>query len=176
MKYLVKNEKKYNEYKIEKNIVYIKLSNCDEYTMIDLDKWNNISYIKECYWYRGNNGYAWGTIPKKYRKLFNNKKTIGLHQLICPCKEGYEPDHLDRNKLNNLTNNLTPKTRSENMLNVGLRSNNKSGYTGVGWRKDKNKWYSEIKVNGKAMYLGLFDNIEDAITAYENAKMEYFGE
>lgn len=166
--------KKYNEYKIENNIVYIKLSNCDVFTTVNLDKWNSISYIKEFCWYRGNNGYAWATLPKKYRKHFNNKKLIGLHQLVCPCEKGCEPDHLDRNKLNNLTNNLKPKTRSENMMNIGLRANNKSGHTGVGWNKKLHKWYAEIKIQGKTMRLGLFDNINDAVKSYEDTKAKYY--
>ena len=77
--------KKYNEYKIIDNIVYIKLSNCDEYTMIDLIKWDENPYIKELCWWKNSKGYAYTKIPKRYREMFNNKKNIFLHQIIYPC-------------------------------------------------------------------------------------------
>ena len=172
---VVERNKKYNEYKIENNIVYIKLSNCDECTMINLDKWNEIPYIKEFCWHKHNHGYAYTRIPNQYRQYFN-KANLFLHNLICPCKDGYEPDHLDRNKLNNLTNNLIPKTHQGNNLNKGLQSNNKSGYTGVCWDKTKNKWKAQICVNGNKMCLGNFDSIDGARQAYQNAKIQYFKE
>lgn len=165
--------KKFNEYKIENNIVYIKLSNCDEYTFVNLCKWNTISLIKELCWYKSNNGYACSKIPKQYRRVFN-KNIIGLHQLICPCEDGYEPDHLDRNPLNNLTENLAPKTHQENMQNISLRKDNTSGYTGVSWNKQKHKWDSYINVNAKQIRLGSFKDIQDAINARKKAKDIYF--
>ena len=33
-----------------------------------------------------------------------------------------------------------------------------------------NKYYSKIRINGKNTYLGMFDNIEDARSAYNKEK------
>ena len=53
-----------------------------------------------------------------------------------------------------------------------LRESNKSGYRGVSFRKDKDKWISKINHNGTNYYLGLFNKREDAAVAYDNrAKM-----
>ena len=90
-----------------------------------------------------------------------------LHQLVCPCKEGYEPDHLDRDKLNNLDDNLIPKTHMQNLHNRDKHSNNTSGYKGVSWDKRSQKWLAYKTVNKKRKHIGLFDNIDDAIKAYD---------
>ena len=50
----IKRTKKYNDYYIIDDIVYIKLSNCDEYTMVSLDDWNKNSYIRNFYWHKGS--------------------------------------------------------------------------------------------------------------------------
>jgi hypothetical protein len=161
----IERSRKYNEYKIENNIVYIKLSNCDEYTMVNLDKWNEISYIREFCWHKDTHNYVSSNIPKKLRQQFG-KRYIGLHQLVCPCKKGFEPDHLDRNPLNNLTENLMPKTHQDNMYNKGLYANNKSGCTGIYWSKKENRWKANI-------CLGTFDDINEAIKVYNDVKNYY---
>jgi hypothetical protein len=172
--------KKYNKYYIDNNIVYIKLSNCNEYTTINLDRWNEISYIKEFYWYRSNRGYVVSRIPKKYQDLFE-KTVIGLHQLICPCEKGLIPDHKDRNKLNNLTDNLKPATYRENNQNKNLLErkthiNNTSGHRGVHYNRLNSRWYARISVGGKRIYLGCFEHIEEAIQARKQAEEKYFGD
>lgn len=42
--------------------------------------------------------------------------------------------------------------------------------------KETNKFMARIKVNGKYKYLGLYENIEDAIKARLEAEKIYFGE
>ena len=158
-----KRNKKYNRYDIVGDIVYIYFYNSDNYTMVNLDKWNSISYIREFCWAEMG-GYARARIPDDYQSDFSTK-TIGLHQLICPCEENYEPDHLDRNPLNNLTDNLMPKTRLRNMLNRGLQKNNRSGIKGVHWDSNARKWKAQITTDKKPINLGRFDNLEDAARA-----------
>jgi hypothetical protein len=62
------------------------------------------------------------------------------------------------------------------MMNVGLRSNNKSGVTGVIWHRRSSKWRAFIRINGKQIELGLFDRFEDAVVARKEAEEKYFGE
>jgi hypothetical protein len=172
---LSQRSKKYNRYKIIDNIVYIYFNGTDEHTDINLDKWNNIAYIQELCWCKDDNGYATANVPKSLREHFGKPK-IYLHQLICPSTDGYEPDHKDRNKLNNLTDNLILKTRQHNNLNKNLLKNNTSGVTGVYWNKQKQKWVSQVTVNNKTMYLGSFSQKDDAIQTRLQAEMKYFGE
>lgn len=39
-----------------------------------------------------------------------------------------------------------------------------------------NKWVGRIRVNGKRIHVGCFDDIEEARKAMENARIKYHGE
>lgn len=51
-----------------------------------------------------------------------------------------------------------------------LHRKNKSGYTGVGWKKQLNKWIARIMIDRKQIHLGVFDSLEDAIQARKEAE------
>lgn len=85
-------------------------------------------------------------------------------------------DHIDGNGLNNQRDNLRLATPSQNAMNRPKQNNNTSGYKGVSWSKKSGKWIAKIKVNGKSIYLGSFDSIEDAYEFYCNAVEKYHGE
>lgn len=53
---------------------------------------------------------------------------------------------------------------------------NTSGVTGVKWHSRDNIWGAWIRVNHKNMYLGRFENFDDAINARKEAENKYFGE
>ena len=44
---------------------------------------------------------------------------------------------------------------------------NKSGYRGVSWSKQKNKWQTKITVRGKRIYLGTYKDKKEAGMAYD---------
>jgi hypothetical protein len=44
---------------------------------------------------------------------------------------------------------------------------NTSGYRGVFFRKDRNKWITQIKIEGCLKCLGTYSNPEEAAKAYE---------
>jgi len=56
-----------------------------------------------------------------------------------------------------------------NFLATQYRSNT-SGYTGVCWNKNNNKWQAVIHSDGKNKYLGLFNSLEDAAETYNKAR------
>lgn len=85
-------------------------------------------------------------------------------------------DHEDRNKLNNQRSNLRPATRSQNAANVGLRQDNTTGFKGVRFQKQSNKYEVFITVGGKTAYIGLYETPEEAARAYNAKAIELFGE
>ena len=80
-----------------------------------------------------------------------------------------EIDHKDLNKTNNAWDNLRCATRSQNMNNIAMHRDNKSGFKCVSLKKSINKWRSQISVNGKRIHLGYFDDPRDAYFAYCDA-------
>lgn len=54
-----------------------------------------------------------------------------------------------------------------------LHVNNTSGHKGVSWNKNSKKWQSCIRVDGKQLYLGLYQDKENAINAYIEAAKKY---
>jgi len=56
------------------------------------------------------------------------------------------------------------------------KSNNKSGYRGVGVSNQTNKIFSKITYNKKQIHLGTFNNFKDAAIAYNNAALKYYGD
>lgn len=98
--------------------------------------------------------------------------TIKIHQLLA----GKGADHIDGNGLNNTRANLRLATTSQNGCNRGAQANNKSGYKGVAWHKQRKKWRANIRVGGKQVHLGYFATPEEAALVYNKAAREYFGE
>ncbi len=97
------------------------------------------------------------------------------HRLAWFYKHGEWPknhiDHIDGNRRNNAITNLRCVTHAQNHQNLGVRSTNKSGMTGVSWHAKAMKWNANIWKNGKRIYLGLFESVEDAASAYKRAKL-----
>jgi len=98
-----------------------------------------------------------------------------MHNEIIKTLPGQQPDHKNRNGLDNRKENLRVGTRSENMANR-TNPNNTSGYRGVVWVKRDSKWQAQIKVHGNTIYLGYFSTREDAGRAYDKIATRYFGE
>ena len=49
------------------------------------------------------------------------------------------------------------------------KKNTSSIYTGVSWSKEKKKWKSCIRINGKSKHLGYFTDELEASNAYQKA-------
>lgn len=79
--------------------------------------------------------------------------------------DGMEIDHINHIRTDNRIENLRLVSRLTNMKNKSMYANNSSGVTGVRWDSRFGEWISRITTNGKIIYLGSFDNINDAITA-----------
>jgi len=116
------------------------------------------------------NGYFFASIDGKKH---------GVHRLVYLYHHGYMPeeiDHIDCDPSNNRIDNLRAATRQENNRNKAKQSNNKSGYKGVFWSKERNRWIARIKIDSKIVQLGRFQNVSDAAAAYEKAAALHHGE
>ncbi len=87
-----------------------------------------------------------------------------------------EVDHIDGDPLNNHYTNLRWSTRTEQMANTKMPSNNTSGTKGVSWKKDKKKWKAYCSINKKQHHFGYFDNKEDAEKAVIEGRNKLHGD
>lgn len=69
-------------------------------------------------------------------------------------------------------NELVENTRISMISDKKIRSDNKSGHTGVVFRD--NKWVARIAISGKEHHLGTFNTKEEAIAAREKGEELYF--
>lgn len=107
--------------------------------------------------------------------IFN--KMYRAHRVIWAMETGAWPvdqiDHINHDKTDNRIKNLRVVTNQENTKNQAMNSNNTSGHNGVCWAKRNNKWQAMIGVDGIRKYLGLFDDISDAIAVRAAAEIKY---
>lgn len=128
--------------------------------------------------------YNWGVSKQKNTYYARAHKGVGfykytkihMHWLILPPKDGFVRDHIDGNGLNNQRYNLRYCTNTENIWNSGISKNNTSGFRGVCWYKQKNRWIVRIWCKKKKMYLGSFTDKIEAAKAYNEKAIELFGE
>ena len=90
-----------------------------------------------------------------------------------PVPKGMQIDHLDHDRSNNRIENLRLVTHKENGRNISKKKNNTSGITGVRWNKARQKWVAQISINKKGIYLGLYNNLLDAVAARKRAEKFY---
>ena len=124
-----------------------------------------------------------GTFCKStgYRMVFINRKGYLVHRIAIllatgACDPSKEVDHIDHDRVNNRLNNLRIVDRINNMRNTGLGKTNKTGVIGVSLKYTRTgelRYSANIMVNRKSINLGIFDNIEEAAAAREEANMKY---
>jgi len=101
-----------------------------------------------------------------------------MHRVVFERKgsRGQMIDHKDQNTLNNRRKNLRAATMTQNQYNCPARINNTSGFKGVWLDKRTNKWRSQIRANGKTIYVGTGTTKEDAARLWNEAALKYHGE
>ena len=126
---------------------------------------------------RVSKGQEAGRLTKTgYRHICLNGREHYAHRIIWkgfngPIPNGFEIDHIDRNRDNNQLANLRLVTPSENKLNIGLRKDSVTKVKGVYWSKQKQKWSAEITRNSKKKFIGYYDCFFAAVKARKTAEI-----
>lgn len=90
-----------------------------------------------------------------------------------PLAPWMEIDHRNGIKNDNRIMNLRWVDRSGNTQNLHrAKKNNKSGFLGISWNANKEKWYASIMAGKKRHFLGYFDDPVVAHQTYLKAKRE----
>jgi hypothetical protein len=135
-------------------------------------------------WFPSGNGRGRGRpsyVRRMIRRADGVRTTEFLHNFICRLHGlPKSPDHANRNGLDNRKENFREATPRQQAGNRRMSSLNTSGFKGVSWCKDREKWraYADRHVNGKKRqkFLGYYGNLEDAARAYNKWALDYFEE
>lgn len=134
----------------------------------DLD---DLPIVQSRRWYVDNDGY----LTSSYYYL-GRLRIVRFHRIVANAKPGQWVDHRDKNRANNRKENLRCCSFSENNRNRGLYATNTSGVTGVTFDKRRKRWAASITYNSKRIFIGRFQNKEDAIAARLETEIRLFGE
>lgn len=85
-------------------------------------------------------------------------------------------DHINGIGTDNRMCNLREATHSQNQGNIHAKPRSKTGYRGVGYSRNGQKFVARINLNGKLIHLGTFDTAEIAYEKYKQEAREKFGE
>jgi len=130
------------------------------------------AYLK-CYkWTYHNAGYAFRLI----NNLKGGRKPLYMHREIMDAPIRLQVDHISGDGLDNRHSNLRLCTAKGNARNSKRHKSNTSGYKGVVYNKRDKGWLSQIIVNGKKYYGGLFGSKVAAAKSYDLLASKHFGE
>lgn len=85
-------------------------------------------------------------------------------------------DHRDNDRSNNKWLNLRPADNAQNQANAKRPKNNTSGFKGVFWNKQRQKWAAKINPDRRQVHLGFFADPKEAHAAYCRGAEKFFGE
>ena len=115
--------------------------------------------------------------PQGYRRVKIKGCSYFTHRIVFLFILGrfpkYYVDHINHNRSDNSWKNLREVNDFSNNRNTSKRPNNTSGFNGVCWDKQYQKWVAIIHVNGRNKKLGRFKDKSDAIACRKQANKLY---
>lgn len=131
-------------------------------------QWNKRYAEKEAFTHVGNHGYKVGNFLNTV--LLAHRVIYAMH---CNHWDFEIVDHIDGDRLNNKIDNLRQCTNAENIRNQGKH---KGKTLPKGVAAHQGKYIAQITKNYKSHYLGVFDTVPEAVSAYNAAAKNMHGE
>ena len=157
------NHQKRNKYDLSGEYGVGWTTNTNKEFYFDLEDFDK---IKNYSWHENKDGYIRTTYPKD--------TSLFMHRLVMNAPDDMVVDHKKHKLYDNRKSELRLCTNSENQMNANISKNNTSGHTGVFYHKNRDGWVASIGIDNEVIYLGIYHNIEDAISARREAEEKYF--
>ncbi len=131
-----------------------------------LSRWNWHAHVV------GKTAYARRTqkVDGVVYRVFMHRAIMGLTNREEFC------DHINGAGFDNRRENLRVCTHSENQRNRSKNKNGSSCYKGVCWSKKRQKWMSQIDVNGITVRIGEHNTEIEAAISYNTKAKELYGD
>jgi hypothetical protein len=109
-------------------------------------------------------------------RLRNARCPLRMHRFLLDAQTGQVIDHRNHNGLDNRRGNIRFCTITQNNQNQKLSRRNTTGYKGVSWHSQAQKYQVFISLDGRNRNLGLFSDVIEAAQAYDRAAQGLYGE
>jgi hypothetical protein len=139
-----------------------------KFAIVDDEFYDELSKYE---WSIDGSGY-----PQRSIKCGKGWKPIRMHRIVMGLVGRQMADHINLNKLDTRVCNLRICNAEENVRHRGINKNNKSGYKGVYYNKNRNVYQSYITVSYSHFFIGAFLIPREAAEAYDKRAIELFGE
>ena len=120
--------------------------------------------------------YMWSKTKNYFRATIEGKTRKIHHYIMGISGDEILVDHIDHNPKNNKDDNLRLSNSVNNNHNRTKKPNASSKYFGVSFNKQRNKFYTSIKKEGKDYHMGSFENEIAAALAYNIKAKELYGD
>lgn len=137
--------------------------------IVDKDDIEKVKYKK----WRYSHGHVVTGLPSKGTQKDLSHVILDFNPKDNP---GIVVDHINGNANDNRKCNLRICTQGDNVLNKSFTSNNTSGFIGVSYRKNRNRFDPEIRKDDIRCHLGYTETLEEAVYKRYIAEQLVFGE
>ncbi len=120
------------------------------------------------------NRYHW-RLQNGYVARREKGRTIYMHAEIMKPPKGMMVDHINHYRQDNRRANLRVCTRQQNTHNNGKHVDSSSRFKGVGYSRQRRKWFAKIWFEGERIWLGYFTDEVEAAHVYDRKAVELFG-
>ena len=160
-----------NDYVVSDGVAYFNLYNQKNEKIatfiIDVCDIKKVKYHK----WRLSHGHVVTGLPSK-----GQQRDLSHVVLDIPKDDSVVVDHINGDPLDNTRDNLRICSQGENVLNKRFMSNNTTGFIGVSYKKDRDRYDPEIRFGYTRCHLGMTKTIEEAVYKRYIAEQLLFGE
>ena len=160
-----------NDYVVSDGVAYFNIYNQKNEKIaafvIDVCDIQKVKYHK----WRLSHGHVVTGLPSK-----GQQRDLSHIVLDIPKDDYVVVDHINGDPLDNTRGNLRICSQGENVLNKRFVSNNTSGFIGVSYKKDRDRYDPEIRFEYTRCHLGMTKTIEEAVYKRYIAEQLLFGE